>query len=133
MATSKTTRVKTFAAACKKLGLKTNGPGVTGLPLKHRRAIIAFYKLTIIIQALNDGWVPDYTDTDQYKYYIWTYIKADAKRKGGFGFGGTFYGWSDSRSAVGSRLCFKSRELAEWAWKQKEIKALYKDYMLMPS
>ena len=71
-------------------------------------------KLSIIARALNEGWQPDWIDDDEYKYYPYFEYKA------GFGFSHTGYDSWGARTNVGSRLCFKSRELAEYAGKQFE-------------
>ena len=52
-----TDKIKSFEDACKHLRLNPNDlPVVDMLPEKDRKSIIAFYKLTIIIRALNEGW-----------------------------------------------------------------------------
>lgn len=66
-----TDRVKSFEDACQVLGISTNVPEVKGLPRKHQKAIIANYKLIIIAEALNEGWKPNWQDSDEYKYYPW--------------------------------------------------------------
>ena len=106
--------VKTFEAACKKLKLDPAKvlPKVSGMPKHHQDAIIAHSKLVIITEALNDGWKPDWTNDDEWKYYPWFDLSS--------GSGLRYYGcdYLFSSSPVGSRLCFKSRELAEYAGKQ---------------
>lgn len=71
-----TDKVKSFEDACKHLGLNPNDlPVVYMLPEKDRKSIIAFYKLTIIIRALNEGWEPDWSNWDKWKYYNWFYVE----------------------------------------------------------
>lgn len=65
-----TDRVKSFEDACQVLGISTNVPEVKGLPRKHQKAIIANYKLIVIAEALNEGWKPNWQDSDEYKYYL---------------------------------------------------------------
>jgi hypothetical protein len=124
-------KIKTFEAACEALKLDPIKvtPTVTGYPKAHAAALVALAKLIIIIQALNGDWKPDWQDTDQPKYYGWWDLNKDKSNPSGFRLGsvGGYYGGSD----VGSRLCFRSRELAEWAFKQPEIKKLYKEFMLL--
>ncbi|MFA6261067.1 MAG: hypothetical protein WC760_06345 [Bacteroidia bacterium] len=80
---------------------------------------IAYREVKLITKALNqaDGqpWEPDWNNHDQWKYYPWFRIKADAEHPSGVGL--SYYVCADgaSYSAVGSRLCFKSSELAEYA------------------
>ena len=106
------------------------------------RDLTAFLKLRIITAALNQGWSPDWTNSDEWKYYPWfslytedeyndldaddkerccrvvgrSYINANAS-------GGLVYANAGSASSVsftgsGSRLAFKTRELALYAGKQ---------------
>ena len=122
-------KIKSFADACKALNLKPNLPVVTGLPKKHAQAIVAYYQLVIIAQALNEGLEPDW-NSGEWKYYPRFYVKADAKRPAGFGLSSyDCDGWSAS-TGVGSRLCFKSCELAEYAGK-KFVKLYEKAYLIM--
>lgn len=103
-----TDRVKSFEDACQVLGISTNVPEVKGLPRKHQKAIIANYKLIIIAEALNEGWKPNWQDSDEYKYYPWF----DMSNPAGVGFSHTHSAASSSSANFGSRLCLKNRELA---------------------
>lgn len=128
MATKKT-KIKTYAEACKKLGIKASAlPDVSMLPLKDRKAIVSHYKLTKVVEALNDGWKPNWNDSNQSKYVAWLRVQADEKRPAGFGFSHTHYDHWFTATICGSRLCFKSSELALYAAKQ--FSNLYKDYFL---
>ncbi len=115
--------IKTYKEACEKLGLNPNNlPDVSTLPEEHQEAIIAHYALIIIAEALNEGWKPNWGDSNEYKYYPYFDMRS----------GGSFDDadcdcW-DSDSYVGSRLCFKSQELAEYAGKQFEF--IYKKLMI---
>ena len=124
-----THKIKTFEGACKALKIKANLPVVTGIPKRHQKAIVANYKLTIIAEALNEGWKPDWSDRGQYKYYAWFEVKTTPKNKSGVGFSGTLYSYAGTSTAVGSRLCFRTSDLALYAAKQ--FKRLYKDYLLL--
>lgn len=73
---------------------------------------IAYKQIKLIVAALNEGWVPDWQDSDQYKYYPW-FDMDDSSSSGRFSFLCSVS--QDSSSGVGSRLCFKSRELCEFA------------------
>lgn len=103
-----TDRVKSFEDACQVLGISTNVPEVKGLPRKHQKAIIANYKLIIIAEALNEGWKPNWQDSDEYKYYPWF----DMSNPAGVGYSYTYNTASSTYADVGSRLCLKNRELA---------------------
>lgn len=103
-----TDRVKSFEDACQVLGISTNVPEVKGLPRKHQKAIIANYKLIVIAEALNEGWKPNWQDSDEYKYYPWF----DMSNPAGVGYSDTYNAASSTSAHVGSRLCLKNRELA---------------------
>lgn len=103
-----TDRVKSFEDACQVLGISTNVPEVKGLPRKHQKAIIANYKLIVIAEALNEGWKPNWQDSDEYKYYPWF----DMSNPAGVGYSHTSYTASRTSASFGSRLCLKNRELA---------------------
>lgn len=103
-----TDRVKSFEDACQVLGISTNVPEVKGLPRKHQKAIIANYKLIVIAEALNEGWKPNWQDSDEYKYYPWF----DMSNPAGVGYSNTRNAASHTSANVGSRLCLKNRELA---------------------
>lgn len=103
-----TDRVKSFEDACQVLGISTNVPEVKGLPRKHQKAIIANYKLIVIAEALNEGWKPNWQDSDEYKYYPWF----DMSNPAGVGYSYTLLTASNASASFGSRLCLKNRELA---------------------
>ena len=103
-----TDRVKSFEDACQVLGISTNVPEVKGLPRKHQKAIIANYKLIVIAEALNEGWKPNWQDSDEYKYYPWF----DMSNPAGVGYSYTSSTASHANANFGSRLCLKNRELA---------------------
>ena len=103
-----TDRVKSFEDACQVLGISTNVPEVKGLPRKHQKAIIANYKLIVIAEALNEGWKPNWQDSDEYKYYPWF----DMSNPAVVGYSDTAATASSAGASIGSRLCLKNRELA---------------------
>jgi hypothetical protein len=103
-----TDRVKSFEDACQVLGISTNVPEVKGLPRKHQKAIIANYKLIVIAEALNEGWKPNWQDSDEYKYYPWF----DMSNPAGVSYSNTYHAASNTSANFGSRLCLKNRELA---------------------
>lgn len=102
---------------------------------------IAYIQLKTIIEALNEGWKPQLTE-DEYRWYPWFYLytkeeikrksKADLKRQRGLLLGGdarsgaycgfayvsSHYTPSFTSANVGSRLCLKSEELADYCGRQ---------------
>jgi hypothetical protein len=62
-------RVKTFEDACKACGIDYHDELDRMGKFKPDEA--AYNKIKIIAKALNEGWVPDWTKNNQYKYYPW--------------------------------------------------------------
>lgn len=124
-------KLKTFQSACKieNVNPKTIIPDFSQWSKKDQKAMIAHAKLVIIVRAANrlanDGkeWTPDWKDSSEWKYESWFYL---GRGSSGFRFYDCAY-WGSS-SSVGSRLCFKSREVGEYVAKQ--FLNLYEDYML---
>ena len=102
--------------------------------------LFAYTRLAIIAEALNEGWRPEYTE-DEYRYYPWfglytqeEYDDMDDEDKEccrfvgrshniAYAYGGLVCAYASSGSAgsgshIGSRLAFKSRELAIYCGKQ---------------
>jgi hypothetical protein len=84
---------------------------------------VNYQKAIVLTKVFNEGWLPDWDNTNQLKYYPYfemggssgfRYIDCDNWR---------------SLSNVGSRLCFKSAKLAEHAG--KKFTAIYKQFMLI--
>lgn len=78
--------------------------------------------IKMLVEILNQGWIPNWDDVSEYKYFPCFEMSSS-----GFRFGDYDYWYSGS--CVGSRLCFKSRELAEYAGTQ--FIELYKNYMII--
>ena len=102
--------------------------------------LFAYARLVIIAEALNEGWKPKF-DGDECRYYPWFYIYTkkeyeeldeDEKKEcrvvgrsyssadagGGVAYASANVASSLSYSYYGSRLAFKTRELAEYCGKQ---------------
>jgi len=109
--------------------------------------MLAYARLRIIAAALNEGWKPKFTE-DEYRYYPYFYLYAqkeynclseEAKERccllGGYADNGAYDGFVFVYSYdlgladqnCGSRLCFKSSELAEYAGVQ--FKELWRDFL----
>lgn len=146
-----TERVKTFEDACSALG--DEHPLVTQYSLTaaafkgdpKTEDFIAYLKLRIIAAALNEGWEPQFTE-DECRYYPWfefftqselNEMSDDEKGRvvgrafdnsnavGGFAY--AYNASSYSSGYNGSRLAFKTRELAEYAGRQ--FVELYADFV----
>lgn len=102
--------------------------------------LFAYTRLAIIAEALNEGWRPEYTE-DEYRYYPWFGLytqeeyddmddedkeccrfvgrsSSSAHADGGLVCANASYGSAYSHAVIGSRLAFKSRELAIYCGKQ---------------
>ena len=99
--------IKTFEDACLAVDIEWKEPEF--LPAD----VVAYMKLRIIAKALNGGDWMNYKDTDEYKYYPWFNASGSAP-----GFSSYDYTYDGSFSFVGSRLVFKSEEIAKYAGKQ---------------
>jgi hypothetical protein len=113
-----TDRIKSFEDACKELGISQK---VFNESIEYDAPDeIAYKKMKLITIALNEGWQPNWDDSNERKWRPWFYLNSPGFRFDGSGCGDTF-----SRSAGGSRLCFKSEELCNYAAKQ--FLDIYKD------
>lgn len=117
-----TNRVKTLLDACNILDVRppTLSKLFGGIYDDYDSAL-AYLKLSIIARALNEGWKPNWNDRDERKYVPWF------KTKMGVGF--SYCGCGDwlSNTSVGSRLCYKTQELAEYAGEQ--FIDIYRDFL----
>lgn len=82
------------------------------IPAQYRERMFKHYQQNVIADSLNEGWVPNWKDHSQYKYY--PYFKDSGA---GFGFSDTDYDYWGTLSNVGSRLYFRTAELAQHAGK----------------
>lgn len=122
-----TDRVKSYEDACAILGLDPHAsmPDVSDSPKEDQRSYIAFHKLVVITRALNEGWRPDWTDTDQPKWFNWWYVNTESA---GLACAYSSHAPSTAFASIGSRLCFKSEALADYA--AETFKGLYEQYLL---
>ena len=90
---------------------------VTDIIPKHIEALIALNKLFTIAQAWNkeDGFVPDFSDWNQGKWFPWFVYDEDAA---GFVFASASRTPSHAYAYIGSLLCFKSSARAAQFGKQ---------------
>ncbi|MGQ0740187.1 MAG: hypothetical protein ACT4OJ_14140 [Bacteroidota bacterium] len=114
-------RVKTWEDACHVVGLAQHQE--EDRLSKHNKSELAYAKLCTIAKALNEGWEPDWTKPSQYKYYPWFELSS------GSGLSYDDFDYLSSYSVVGSRLCFKSRELTEYAAKQ--FISIYQEFFII--
>ena len=137
-------RVRTFEDACRTLGeehpmvLAYQDTKIHITDYFGTDDVIAYLKLRIICAALNEGWEPKFT-TDEYRWFPWfelfTQQELDdmseeqrsrvvarsnhhANASGGVACAVADYAASHAYTSYGSRLAFKSKELAEYCGKQ---------------
>lgn len=140
-----TERVKTFEDACQILGIDAGAIQEqwenAGLTMIDE---IAYQKLRIITAALNEGWEPDFTNPDEYRYYpylcLWTKEELEQKTDewkdernlqlwlggGASNFGAacglasaySLSAWSYAAAYLSARLAHKTEELAIYSGKQ---------------
>ena len=107
-------RIKTFDDVIRELG---DDPEEfkNAISIMEEPDEIAYVKLKLIAKALNEGWTPDWSNGEWDKWYPW-FKMDDSSSAGRF----SFYGSDIQRSfsSVGSRLCFKSKDLATYAGTQ---------------
>lgn len=149
-----TERIKTFEDACNELGednlmvrvyqtlIARDGKTEQSLAEWMGKDVVAFLKLRIITEALNEGWHPKFTEVEC-RYYPWFYIYTKEKYNnfseeenhrrvgrviyrgcnyacayGGVSYAIASHGASSAYAVVGSHLAFSNRDLAEYAGKQ---------------
>lgn len=143
-------RVKTFKDACNELGIEHDKWVQDKKDLGLEADVIAYLKLRIIAAALNEGWKPQFT-TDEYRYFPWFYLYTQseidemseeeksrvvyrsynsANAGGGVACAYASYVSSHTSASIGSRLAFKTRELAEYAGRQ--FVEIWADYVFKP-
>jgi hypothetical protein len=118
-----TERIRTFDDVLSELGIKKKEfkSNLGGLTIDE----IAYRKAKLIAAALNEGWLPDWGNSDQVKYLPWF----DMGGSSGSGFAYYVYDLWYADSLCGSRLCFRTRELAKYAGER--FTDIYKDFMLI--
>lgn len=149
-----TERIKTFEDAREALGdehpLVKEYWGVVNVDLDITQDLIAYLKLRIIVAAINEGWEPKFAK-GEYRYYPWFYLytkeqydELDDEEKGRCVLRSGYskysnYGFvscnanndvSPSLTSYGSRLAFRTRELAAYAGKQ--FTEEWADFMFKP-
>ena len=107
-------RVKTFEDACKELGRQPyNVDSLMKLGLTKND--IAYQKMVVIVEALNEGWKPDVCNSDIERWYPW--FKPNGSPSS-FAFDDSCYVYGYAAAGCGSRLALKSEQLANYCGKQ---------------
>ena len=154
-----TERIKTLDDAVSELG--EDNPAVKAYrSIKYGYAIsetdpetadiMAYAALRVIVEALNEGWKPQFTK-GEWRWYAWYDLVSpeqiedmseeekcrvvgrashNASACGGLGFSYAYYVSTSSNTGSGSRLAFKNEELAEYAAKQ--FGEIFADFCFIP-
>ena len=152
-----TERVKTYEDAVNELGndhplVEAASSAEWRFTNSEDKDIIAYLKLRVIVAALNDGWKPQFVPGERRWYPWYELISKDeydamsddekqerrcvgrssnsAHAYGGLVFSYAVYASSGSGASYGSRLAFKTEELAEYAGKQ--FAELFADLCFIP-
>lgn len=149
-------RVKTFEDACEELGEDDDFVVQYNLFMENVNMgkcedIISYLKIRIIVAALNEGWEPEFNDSE-YRWYPWFYFYTNkeiedmdeeqkselcrcvgrssnsANASGGLSCANAYSAFSRSNSNRGARLAFKTKELAKYAGKQ--FIEIYRDFVI---
>lgn len=147
-------RVKTFEDACEELG--EHHAFVAAFRIAEANGAfgsdaVAYLKLRIIVAALNEGWEPEFNNSE-YRWYPWFYFYTnkeiedmDEEQKselcrcvgrsvsyanaiGGLSFAYADSAFSYSNAIHGARLAFKTKELAKYA--SKQFIEIYRDFVI---
>lgn len=150
-------RIKTFENAMEELGEDNTFVkeywAVVNVEIELSADIMAFLKLRIIAAALNEGWIPQFTD-EEVRWYPWFTLwtkeeladKSEEWKKdralwlfGGNSSPGALCGlavassnpaWSTSYASFSARLAVKNEELAVYFGKQ--FISIWADYVVIP-
>lgn len=152
-----TERIKTFEDAYNELGeehqLCKEYRSVKYGYITVGADLLAYLKLRIITTALNEGWEPQFIEGERRWYCWYNFISKEeleemsdeekedcrvvgrannyANAFGGLVYSSACYVSAHSFASYGSRLAFKSEELAEYAGKQ--FIEIYADYCFIPA
>lgn len=105
-------RIKTFEDALAETG-RPNVPDFSNVPEDIKNYFVAQYKMSVIAEALNKGWTPDWDNVDEEKWRPWFVME-----KADFRFDCSGYDCSCAYAGCGSLLCFRTEELSSYCAEQ---------------
>lgn len=107
-------RVTSYETACEELGISADLPFEFDDDFNpFYQEVVARYKLSVIAKALQEGWQPDWSKAEN-KWYVWFEYKAGE----GFVVADAGCARGNTRSGVGSRLCFPTSDMARYFGEQ---------------
>ena len=89
--------------------------GLAEYILNHQLAII-------IIKALNEGWIGDWGNSNEYKYFIWWNMDKKALSYDRCDYWGSY-------SLTSARLCLKNKELCKYIGGSENFIPVFKSFM----
>ena len=105
-------KIKTFEDAMEATGRKQM-PDFSSCPQDMRKHFEALFKMYVIVEALNEGWTPDWSNYDERKFYPWFYMSPSS-----FAFLASNYGCEAAIAGSGSRLKLRTVGLAKYCAEQ---------------
>lgn len=106
-----TDRIKAFEDAREETG-RHEVPNFSNVPEDLKEYFENMYQAVVITEALNEGWEPNWDDSNEPKWRPYFRMSPSS-----FAFG-SGCGASGASAGGGSRLCFKTEALANYAAKQ---------------
>ncbi len=131
MTTKKTSKSKSFdyrtitsiEAAFVKCGMDPKTmPDLSGLPERFGFLTTVFI-LSVIFEAINDGWVPDWSNHNQKKFFPWPWVSSS-----GLDFSSSLYYYDRADATVGFPLYTNTAEKAVFILEQ--FPDLWKHWLL---
>lgn len=107
----------------KEKGYKFSLPYAKSTTIKEEISLNALCKIHLLTKVFNEGWVVDFSNLNQYKYYPYFEKKSS---------GWVFYGVSCLRVCSlgwGALSFFKSNEIVEYICNNKEFVSIYNEYL----
>ena len=115
-------KIKTFEDAMNATGRKEM-PDFSSFPEDMRKHFEALFKMVVIVEALNEGWKPDWDNYSEAKYYPWFEMFPSS-----FAFCDSDCDYVLALAGSGSRLALKSEQLANYCGEQ--FNDIWKDIQL---
>lgn len=107
-----TDRIKTFEDAWQETG-RPKVPDFSNIPEDLKGYFEKVYEMIVITEALNEGWTPNWDDSNEQKWIPYFIMSPSS-----FAFFGSICVTSVAFAGCCSRLCFKTEALANYAAKQ---------------
>lgn len=97
-------------------------PDLSQLPERYSFLTVVFI-LSVIIEAINNGWKADYSNHNQRKYFPWAWVSSS-----GLAFSNSHYDCGYAGASVGFPLVLETAEKAQYVFNQ--FPELWKAWLL---